>query len=94
MLRNSARAVAAILTTSLAVSARCGELTPGPVLTRAAMGGMPTALGRAAETHELVDVILFMCSENASFVTGSNHVIDGGRLCMYQPYVAPKEAME
>ena len=65
-------------------------VTPGPVLTRAAMSGMPTALGRAGETHELVDVILFMCSENASFVTGTNHVIDGGRLCMYQPYVAPK----
>ena len=43
----------------------------------------------AAETHELVDVILFMCSDNASFVTGTNHVIDGGRLCMYRPYVAP-----
>ena len=69
-------------------------VTPGPVLTRAAMSGMPTALGRAAETHELVDVILFMCSENASFITGSNHVVDGGRLCMYRPFVAPKEAME
>ena len=66
-------------------------VTPGPVLTRAAMSGMPTALGRAAETHELVDVILFMCSENASFITGSNHVVDGGRLCMYRPFVAPKE---
>ena len=64
-------------------------VTPGPVLTRAAMSGMPTALGRAGETHELVDVILFMCSDNASFVTGTNHVIDGGRLCMYRPYVAP-----
>ena len=66
-------------------------VTPGPVLTRAAMSGMPTALGRAAETHELVDVILFMCSDNASFITGTNHVIDGGRLCMYQPFVSPKE---
>ena len=64
-------------------------VTPDPVLTRAAMSGMPTALGRAAETRELVDVILFMCSDNASFVTGTNHVIDGGRLCMYQPFVAP-----
>ena len=53
------------------------------------MSGMPTALGRAGETHELVDVILFMCSDNASFVTGTNHVVDGGRLCMYRPYVAP-----
>ena len=67
---------------------------PGPVLTRAAMSGMPTALGRAAETHELVGVILFMCSDNASFITGTNHVIDGGRLCMYKPYVAPKTKEE
>ena len=65
-------------------------VTPGPVLTRAAMSGMPTVLGRAGETCELVDVILFMCSENASFVTGTNHIVDGGRLCMYQPYRAPE----
>lgn len=65
-------------------------VTPGPILTRAAMSGMPTILGRAGETHELVDVILFMCSENASFITGTNHVVDGGRLLAYQPYVAPK----
>lgn len=64
-------------------------VTPGPVLTRAAMSGMPTALGRAGEVEELVNVILFMCSENASFITGTNHVVDGGRLCMYQPYVMP-----
>ena len=65
-------------------------VTPGPILTRAAMSGMPTILGRAGETHELVDVILFMCSENASFITGTNHIVDGGRLLMFQPYVAPE----
>jgi NAD(P)-dependent dehydrogenase (short-subunit alcohol dehydrogenase family) len=59
-------------------------VTPGPVLSRAAMSNMPTLLGRAAELSELVDVILFMCSDNASFITGTNHVVDGGRLCMYQ----------
>ena len=64
-------------------------VTPGPVLTRAAMSGMPTVLGRAGEVEEIVNVILFMCSENASFITGTNHVVDGGRLCMYRPYVAP-----
>ncbi len=64
-------------------------VTPGPVLTRAAMSGMPTLMGRAAELREIVDVVLFMCSDNASFVTGTNHVVDGGRLCMYQPYVYP-----
>ena len=65
-------------------------VTPGPILSRAAMSGMPTVLGRAGEMKELVDVVLFMCSENASFVTGTNHIVDGGRLCMYQPYVPPK----
>ena len=65
-------------------------VTPGPILTRAAMSGMPTILGRAGETHELVDVILFMCSDTASFITGTNHIVDGGRLLMFQPYVAPK----
>ena len=59
-------------------------VTPGPVLSRAAMGNMPTLMHRAAELEELVDVILFMCSDNASFITGTNHVVDGGRLCMYQ----------
>ncbi len=59
-------------------------VTPGPVLSRAAMSNMPTLMGRAAELEELVDVILFMCSDNASFITGTNHVVDGGRLCMYQ----------
>lgn len=24
-----------------------------------------------------------------SLITGTNHVVDGGRLCMYQPYVPP-----
>jgi len=65
-------------------------VTPGPILSRAAMSGMPTLLGRAGEMKELVDVVLFLCSDSASFVTGTNHIVDGGRLCMYQPYVAPK----
>ena len=64
-------------------------ITPGPILSRAAMAGMPTLLGRAGEVIELVNVIMFMCSSEASFITGTNHIVDGGRLCMYQPYQAP-----
>lgn len=59
-------------------------VTPGPVLSRPGMASMPTLMGRAGELNELVDTILFLCSENASFITGSNHIVDGGRLCMYQ----------
>lgn len=57
-------------------------VSPGPVLTRAAMAGMPTLLGRAAEPIEIVNFMLYLCSDKAAFVTGTNHVIDGGRLCL------------
>ncbi len=56
-------------------------ISPGPVLTRAAMANMKTPLGRAAEVEELVNVVLFMASDKASFITGSDHIIDGGRTC-------------
>ncbi|MBD3293480.1 MAG: SDR family oxidoreductase [Armatimonadia bacterium] len=58
---------------------RCCCVTPGPVLTRPAMAKMQTRLGRAAEPEEVIDLILYLCSDRAAFITGSNHVIDGGR---------------
>ena len=54
-------------------------VSPGPVLTRPAMAKMKTRLGRAAEPQEIVDLILYLCSDKAAFITGSNHIIDGGR---------------
>ena len=60
---------------------RCCCVSPGPVLTRPAMAKMRTPLGRAADTQEIVDLILFLCSEKAQFITGSNYMIDGGRSC-------------
>ncbi len=72
------------LTKSLAI---CGAphgiraccVSPGPVLTRPAMAKMKTRLGRAAEPQEIVDLILYLCSDKAAFITGSNYIIDGGR---------------
>lgn len=58
---------------------RCCGVTPGPVLTRAAMANMKTALGRAAEPIEVVKLVLYLCSDDAAFITGTNHIIDGGR---------------
>ena len=60
---------------------RCVCVTPGPVLTRPDMASMPTPLGRAAETKEITDLIMYLCSDKASFITGSNYLIDGGRSC-------------
>jgi NAD(P)-dependent dehydrogenase (short-subunit alcohol dehydrogenase family) len=54
-------------------------VSPGPVLTRPAMAKMKTHLGRAAEPEEVASLILYLCSDDAAFITGSNHLIDGGR---------------
>ena len=58
-------------------------VAPGPVLTRPGMASMETPLGRAAEPVEVVDFILYICSEKGAFITGSTHFIDGGRLCNF-----------
>lgn len=57
-------------------------VSPGPVLTREAMGKLRTLAGRAAKPQEIVDFILYMASDKAAFITGSNHFIDGGRIAM------------
>jgi enoyl-[acyl-carrier-protein] reductase (NADH) len=51
-------------------------------MTRPSMAGMKTLLGHAAETEELVDFILFLSSDACRCITGSNHVMDCGRLSM------------
>lgn len=74
------------LTKSLALcgaphGVRVCSVAPGPVLTRAGMANMKTPMGRAAEPEEVIDFILYLCSEKAAFITGSNHLIDGGYCC-------------
>ena len=58
---------------------RCVCVSPGPVLTRAAMANMHTLLGRAAEPQEIIDLILFIASDKGAFINGENIMIDGGR---------------
>ena len=55
-------------------------VSPGPVLTRPSMAGMKTLLGFANEPWEMVDFILYLASDCCRGVTGSNHVMDCGRL--------------
>ena len=56
-------------------------VSPGPVMTRAAMANMKTLLGRAAEVDEVVDLLMYLCSDKGAFITGCNYLIDGGRSC-------------
>ncbi len=61
---------------------RCVCISPGPVLTRAAMANMKTLLHRAAEPQEIIDLILFLASDKGQFINGENIMIDGGRNAM------------
>jgi len=38
-------------------------------------------LGRIADPHEVSAVVLFLASDDASYVTGSEHLVDAGMLC-------------
>ncbi len=58
---------------------RCCCVSPGPVLTREAMSNMKTLLGRAAQPQEIVDMVLYLASEKADYITGVNFLLDGGR---------------
>ena len=56
--------------------------SPGPVLTRAAMANMKTLCGRAAEPQEMVDLMMYLASDKASFINGIYVLADGGRNIM------------
>lgn len=56
-------------------------VSPGPVLTRPGMANMKTLIGHAAEPIEVVELIMFLCSDKAVSITGCNYQIDGGRSC-------------
>lgn len=60
---------------------RCCCVSPGPVLTRKEMANMKTPMGRAAEVSEVVDLVLYLCSDKAAFISGDNYLIDGARAC-------------
>lgn len=61
---------------------RTACIAPGPVLTRPAMANMKTLMGRAAETKEIVDAIMFVASSKGAFINGTTFLIDGGRHAM------------
>lgn len=62
---------------------RCNCVAPGPVLTRPGMAAMRTLAGRAADPQEVVDLILYLASDEGAFFNGVNLLMDGGRNVMY-----------
>ena len=64
---------------------RVNAVSPGPVYTNAAERevfdslGETTVLGRAGQPQEIAEVIGFLASPRASYITGTNMAVDGGR---------------
>jgi NAD(P)-dependent dehydrogenase (short-subunit alcohol dehydrogenase family) len=63
---------------------RVNAISPGPVYTNAAnrqlfeASAQTTLLGRAAEPQEIADLIGFLASSHAGYITGTNIAVDGG----------------
>jgi NAD(P)-dependent dehydrogenase (short-subunit alcohol dehydrogenase family) len=64
---------------------RVNTVAPGPVYTGGAVPdritalGATTLLGRAAQPEEIAEVIAFIASDRASYITGAVIPVDGGR---------------
>jgi NAD(P)-dependent dehydrogenase (short-subunit alcohol dehydrogenase family) len=69
---------------------RVNAISPGPVYTNAAnrqlfeASAQTTLLGRAAEPREIADLIGFLASSRASYITGTNIAVDGGLAAVQQ----------
>jgi NAD(P)-dependent dehydrogenase (short-subunit alcohol dehydrogenase family) len=63
---------------------RVNAISPGPVYTKAAnrqlfeASAQTTLLRRAAEPQEIADLIGFLASSHAAYITGTNIAVDGG----------------
>lgn len=74
---------------------RVNAVAPGPILTdnlkrageagqRAAADAMP--LRRVGQPEEVAEAVVWLCSEAASFITGTTLTIDGGKLAGTPPF--------
>jgi len=91
---NASKGAVRIFTKAAAVqyakeNIRVNSIHPGPIATpmtaegradpeRVALTAERTPLGRYGEPEEVANAVLFLASDEASYVTGSEIVVDGG----------------
>jgi NAD(P)-dependent dehydrogenase (short-subunit alcohol dehydrogenase family) len=70
------------LAVSLAGRARVNSISPGWIDTTNTLYGGPDAtqqpVGRVGNPMDIANMVLFLCSDKAGFITGENISIDGG----------------
>jgi 3-oxoacyl-[acyl-carrier protein] reductase len=59
---------------------RIAQLRGVPVEELSGVEAPDVPLGRLGQPEEMGDVVAFLCSERASYVTGQNLLVDGGRI--------------
>jgi NAD(P)-dependent dehydrogenase (short-subunit alcohol dehydrogenase family) len=73
---------------------RVNVVAPGPILTHhlqqagpeaQRLAGQSAPMGRVGRPSEVADVVLWLCSGRASYVTGATVPIDGGQLAGEKP---------
>jgi 3-oxoacyl-[acyl-carrier protein] reductase len=67
-----------------------GWIATGSQLSEEAIGGENTPLGRSGSPAEVAEVIAFLASDAASYITGQGVVVDGGNTI--QEFKGPSEA--
>jgi NAD(P)-dependent dehydrogenase (short-subunit alcohol dehydrogenase family) len=65
------------------------ELTHGDKDKTNRVGGPFHLLGRVGEPAEVAQAVLFLCSDHASFITGTDLAVDGGYSAMGPEMAAP-----
>jgi NAD(P)-dependent dehydrogenase (short-subunit alcohol dehydrogenase family) len=85
---------------------RCNAVLPGTVETPMTYGSLPPGvprdealrqegdlapLGRVAQPGEIAEVVRFLLSDAASYVTGASIAVDGGATARCYAYPVPEE---